>query len=329
LARILVTGGAGYIGSHFVLRARAEGHDVCILDNLCMGHRWAIHAERFHHVDLADEQAVLDVLKRERPDAIAHFAAFTYVGESVENPARYFENNYVNTMKLLRAMSVSGVQRFIFSSSCAVYGEPARLPMDESLPTDPVNPYGLSKLFVEQSLPWFERAHGIRHVSLRYFNASGADAELRTGEVHKPETHLIPLVLDAAIGRRPDIKVFGDDYDTPDGTCIRDYIHVDDLCSAHMLALGYLDRGGQSDAFNLGGSRGHTVMEVIDAARRITGREIKAVISPRRPGDAPKLVADSAKAFRVLGWKPLHGQLETIVEHAWRWHRHAYELGYF
>lgn len=328
MARILVTGGAGYIGSHFVLRAKAEGHDVSVLDNLSMGHRWAIQSERFHNVDLADESAVLDVLKREQPDAIAHFAAFTYVGESVENPAKYFENNYVNTMKLLRVMSLAGVRRFIFSSSCAVYGEPARIPMDETLPTNPVNPYGLSKLFVEQSLPWFEGAHGIKHVSLRYFNASGADAGLRTGEVHKPETHIIPLVLDAAIGRKPDIKVFGNDYDTPDGTCIRDYIHVDDLCSAHMLALDYLDRGGQSDAFNLGGSRGHTVMEVIETSRRITGREIKAIIAQRRPGDAPHLVADSSRALDVLGWKPAHGDLGTIIGSAWRWHQRAYDLGY-
>lgn len=328
MSRILVTGGAGYIGSHFVLRAIAEGHDVAVLDNLSMGHEWAVLAGRFHRVDLANEPAVLDVLIRERPDAVAHFAAFTYVGESVENPAKYFENNYVNSLKLLRAMAGARVRKFIFSSSCAVYGEPDRLPMDETLPTNPVNPYGLSKLFVEQTLRWFGSAHGIDHVSLRYFNAAGADTELRTGEVHKPETHLIPLVLDAAIGRRSDIKIFGDDYDTKDGTCIRDYVHVDDLAAAHTLALSYLDRGGQSAAFNLGGSRGRSVMEVIEAARRVTGRDIKAAISQRRPGDAPMLVAESTRAREVLGWSPRHDELDTIVGHAWRWHQRAYELGY-
>jgi UDP-glucose 4-epimerase len=316
---ILVVGGAGYIGSHMLLRLAEEGCRVTTLDNLSSGHRDAVLHGDFVHGDVADAPLLADLFAGGRFDAVMHFASCIQVGESVEQPGKYYRNNVSNTLNLLEAMRSFGVKRFIFSSTAAIFGEPQYTPMDEAHPQRPINPYGRSKWMVEQMLPDMDRAWGLKSVSLRYFNAAGADAQGRLGERHDPETHLIPLVLQAASGRRSEIKVFGRDYDTPDGTCIRDYIHIADLCAAHSAALRHLADGGASDAFNLGNGNGFSVQQVIDVARQVTGRPIPVVDAPRRDGDPACLVADASRALQLLAWKPRFERLKTIVGHAWAW----------
>jgi UDP-glucose 4-epimerase len=318
---ILVVGGAGYIGSHMVKRLAREGLDVVTLDDLSKGYREAVVAGDFVRGNVGDER-LLDELFSARPfDAVMHFASFIEVGESVADPGKYYRNNVANTIVLLDAMARHGIKRFVFSSTAAVYGEPIRAPIDESHPIQPINPYGATKAMVERMLEDYDRAHGLKSVRLRYFNACGADPDGELGERHNPETHLIPLVLQAASGRRQAITVFGEDYDTPDGTCIRDYIHVVDLCEAHLLALDYLAAGKESVAINLGNAHGHSIRHVIETAQRVTGRNIPVISGARRPGDPARLVADSRLAGTVLGWKPRLSQLETIIEHAWRWEK--------
>lgn len=314
---VLVVGGAGYIGSHMVKRLGLLGCQVTTLDNLCSGHRDAVLCGDFVHGDIADRPLLDSLLAAKRFDAVMHFASFIQVGESVQQPGRYYQNNVVNTLNLLGAMQAFGVDKFIFSSTAATFGEPQYTPIDEAHPQRPINPYGRTKLMVEQALVDYERAYGLRSVCLRYFNAAGADTDGQLGERHDPETHLIPLVLQAASGRRPHIGVFGRDYDTPDGTCIRDYIHVADLCEAHWLALQSLMDCQASQAYNLGNGNGFSVQEVIDTARRVTGRDIAVVDGPRRAGDPARLVADARLARERLGWRPRHADLSTIVEHAW------------
>lgn len=317
--KILVVGGAGYIGSHMVKLLLRAGHEVVTLDNLATGYRDAVTGGEFVQCDLADRAGLDEVFGRHAFDGVMHFASFIQVGESVARPDIYYRNNFCNTLNLLDAMTAHGVKRFIFSSTAAIFGEPDYVPIDEAHPARPINPYGISKRMVEQALADYDRAFGLKSICLRYFNAAGADPEGELGERHEPETHLIPLVLQAASGRRPDIAVFGRDYDTPDGTCIRDYVHIMDLCSAHLLALDALAAGGESDAFNLGNGNGFSVREVIEAARRVSGREIVVRENPRRAGDPARLVANSERAGRVLGWKPEFADLDTIVEHAWKW----------
>jgi len=319
--KILVVGGAGYIGSHMVKLLLAEQHQVITFDNLSGGFRDAVLGGEFIEGDLADRAALDKVFALHRPDAVMHFASFIQVGESVRLPDKYYRNNFSNTVNLLDAMMAHHVKRFIFSSTAAIFGEPKYVPIDELHPTFPLNPYGRSKWMVEQMLADYGLAFGLRYVCLRYFNAAGADPDGLLGERHQPETHLIPLVLQAASGRRRHIEVFGRDYDTPDGTCIRDYIHIVDLCSAHLLALNFLGSDGQSDCFNLGNGEGFSVQQVIDAAQRITGVGIRMVDAVRRAGDPARLVADAAKARRVLGWAPRHAELDAIIGDAWRWER--------
>jgi len=314
---ILVVGGAGYIGSHAVKALIRTGHRPVVLDNLSRGHRDAVLTDDFVEGDLRDYDRLMEVFKSFNIDAVMHFAALTYVGESVEHPELYYDNNAVGGLTLLRAMRASGVKAFIFSSTAAVYGEPQAIPIPEDTTLSPINPYGTTKLFFERALSDYDAAYGMRYVSLRYFNAAGCDPEGEIGERHDPETHLIPLVLQAAGGVRESITVFGDDYPTPDGTCIRDYIHITDLIDAHLLALTHLMDGGASDVFNLGSEAGHSVMEVIEVCRRVTGREIAAVTGARRAGDPPVLVASSKKAKEKLGWRPSHTDLDEIVRDAW------------
>jgi UDP-glucose 4-epimerase len=316
---ILVVGGAGYIGSHMVKVLLDQGQPVVILDDLSTGHADAIVGGTFVKGSLADRSLLKDVLRRHSIDAVMHFASCIEVGESVLDPGKYYRNNVAHTVNLLDSMVEAGVRRFIFSSSAAVYGDPQRVPLAEDHPTIPVNPYGRSKLMVEQMLEDYARAHGVKSVSLRYFNAAGADPSGKLGERHEPESHLIPRVLQSASGRRNGVAVFGADYDTPDGTCIRDYIHVVDLCEAHLAGLDHLASTGESLRVNLGNGNGFSVREVIETARRVTGREFPVSQEKRRAGDAPRLVADSALARKVLGWKPRYPELQTIIEHAWRW----------
>lgn len=318
MSKVLVVGGAGYIGSHMVKMLGRQGCDVTTLDDLSSGHRDAVLCGDFVQGDMGD-RAVLDAVLARGFDAVMHFASFIQVGESVQQPAKYYQNNVVNTLGLLDAMRSHGVGRFIFSSTAATFGEPQYSPIDERHPQQPINPYGRTKLMVEQVLADYERAYGLRSVCLRYFNAAGADPEGQLGERHEPETHLIPLVLQAASGRRPHIGVFGRDYDTPDGTCVRDYIHIEDLCSAHGLALQSLMGGAGSQAYNLGNGQGFSVQEVIDTAQQVTGRPIAVVNGPRRAGDPARLVADASLIREKLGWQPRYADLATIVEHAWRW----------
>lgn len=314
---ILLTGGAGYIGSHCVKRLMAQGYDVVVLDNLSRGFRDAVSTPHFVQGDIGD-RATLDALFTSYDiDAVMHFSALAYVGESVEHPAMYYENNVAQTLTLLTACRDHGIQHFIFSSTCATYGDVKKIPITEETPIAPLNPYGHSKRMVELILQDFDTAYGMKHCIFRYFNAAGADPDGTLRERHDPETHLIPLVLDVAAGRRQSIKIFGDDYDTPDGTCIRDYIHVNDLSDAHILGLEYLRNGGASEIFNLGSESGYSVREVIDVCRDITGKEIAEENAPRRPGDAPRLVADATKAKTVLGWKLAVSDLSTIVTTAW------------
>ncbi|MDP3321970.1 MAG: UDP-glucose 4-epimerase GalE [Hydrogenophaga sp.] len=325
--KILVVGGAGYIGSHMVKHVGLAGSAVTTLDNLSGGHRDAVLHGEFVQGDIAD-RALLDRLLAEGGfDAVMHFASFIQVGESVVAPAKYYQNNVVNTLNLLDAMVAAGVKRFIFSSTAAIFGEPQSDTIDEQHRLQPINPYGRTKLMVEQALADYDRAYGLKSVCLRYFNAAGADPEGQLGERHEPETHLIPLVLQAASGRRPHISVFGRDYDTPDGTCIRDYVHINDLCQAHGLALQSLMGGAGSQAYNLGNGSGFSVQQVIDTAREVTGREIPVVYAERRAGDPARLVADSRAATAQLGWKPQLAALETLIGHAWAWEqRRAVQL---
>jgi len=314
---VLVVGGAGYIGSHMVKNLCGRGVNVTTFDNLCSGHRDAVLGGEFIEGDLADRAALERVFAARRYDAVMHFASFIEVGESVRLPAKYYRNNVSNTLNLLECMQAAGVEQFIFSSTAAIFGTPQRVPIDETHPTNPINPYGRSKLMVEQMLADLARAHGLRSVCLRYFNAAGADPDGQLGERHNPETHLIPLVLQAASGRRPFMSVFGTDYDTPDGTCIRDYVHVADLCEAHWLALQSLAQGAGSQAYNLGNGDGFSVFEVIDTVRKVTGREFTVKHETRRAGDPSRLVADSSAARQKLGWVPKYPSMQTIVEHAW------------
>lgn len=316
---VLVVGGAGYIGSHMVWLLGQKGVDVVTLDNFSSGYPDAILHGQFVHGDIGDSR-ILDKVFSEHPfDAVMHFASFIQVGESVQAPAKYYQNNFANTLNLLNAMRTYGVDKFIFSSTAAIFGEPDYSPIDEAHPKRPINPYGWSKLMVEQALADYDHAYGFKSVCLRYFNAAGAHPAALLGERHDPETHLIPLVLQAASGRRPHITVFGRDYDTPDGTCIRDYIHILDLAEAHWLALQHLQSGGESAAFNLGNGNGYSVENVIQAARRISGKIIPVQEGQRRAGDPARLVANADKIKQQLGWQPAYADLDTIVEHAWRW----------
>ncbi|HUN48920.1 MAG TPA: UDP-glucose 4-epimerase GalE, partial [Stellaceae bacterium] len=316
---ILVTGGAGYIGSHACKALARAGHRPVTYDNLVYGHREAVRWGPLVEADLADSDRLADTLQRYDIAAVMHFAAFAYVGESVIKPEAYFQNNVTNSLKLLEAMRAHDVRRIVFSSTCATYGIPEQVPVSESAFQRPVNPYGESKLMVERMLQWYGSAHGFTHATLRYFNAAGADPEGEIGEDHQPETHLIPLVLEAALGNRAQIDVFGTDYQTPDGTAIRDFIHVQDLAEAHVKALDRLLAGGLSLTLNLGTGVGHTVREVIAAAERITGHRIPRREGPRRPGDPPVLVADASRAREVLGWTPGFSDLDTIIRTAWAW----------
>ena len=319
--RVLVTGGAGYIGSHVVKALGARGDAVLSFDNLSKGRREAVLQGDLIVGDLADTVLLESVLNDFRPDAVMHFAASIEVGESVLDPLKYYQNNAANTISLLSAMERQGIECFIFSSTAAVYGIPEKVPITESQPLRPINPYGRSKAFVEMALQDIAVTGTLRYVSLRYFNAAGADLEARIGELHEPESHLIPLTLQAAAGRRKSIAIFGDDYPTPDGTCVRDYIHVEDLTEAHLLALDHLRQRGASEVFNCGYGHGHSVREIIDAAKQVSGISIPTEIASRRPCDPPVLVADSAKLARVLNWKPRYDDLELIVRTAWAWEK--------
>ena len=317
---ILVCGGAGYIGSHMVAALLEKGEEVVILDNFQKGHKDAVLGGKIYEGDLRD-RAILDkVFTENNIDSVIDFAADSLVGESVSEPLKYFENNVGGTLSLLRAMKDYNVKYIVFSSTAATYGEPDNIPILEGDKTFPTNPYGESKLAVEKILKWCDNAYGIKYTALRYFNAAGAHVSGKIGEDHKPETHLIPLILETALGKREKIMMFGDDYNTEDGTCVRDYIHVMDLAEAHLLALGRLKKGGESRIYNLGNGKGFSVKEVIEVARKVTQREIKAEIAPRRAGDPAVLIASSQKAIEELGWKPKFDSLETIIETAWNWH---------
>jgi UDP-glucose 4-epimerase len=318
---ILVTGGAGYIGSHTVAELLDKGEEVVIADNLYQGHRDAVLGGKLYIGDLRDSAFMDSVFGENGIEAVIHFAANSLVGESMKDPAKYYHNNVYGTLCLLEKMKQYGVSRIVFSSTAATYGEPENVPILESDRTVPTNTYGETKLAMEKMMRWFDEAHGIKYVSLRYFNAAGAHESGRIGEDHNPETHLVPLILQAALGKRPHISVFGDDYPTEDGTCIRDYIHVSDLADAHVLALEKLRRGGASDIYNLGNGKGYSVRQVIEVARKVTGHPIPAVVEPRRAGDPAVLVASSEKARSELGWKPSRDSLEDIVASAWAWHR--------
>jgi len=316
---ILVTGGAGYIGSHMCKMLKAAGHRVVVIDNLSTGHREALWADECVIGDLADRAMLARVFGSRRFDAVMHFSGSSQVGESVHAPGKYYGNNVANSVQLLNAAVDGGVKAFVFSSSAAIFGEPEYLPIDEEHPENPVNPYGMSKLMVERMLADYDRAYGLRHASLRYFNAAGADPEGTLGERHDPETHLIPRALQALTGRAPALVLHGQDYDTPDGTCIRDYVHVADLCQAHLLAVERLWEGADSACFNLGNGRGYSVGEVLATVRLVTGRSVPLVRAARRAGDPARLVADSRRARETLGWRPRHATLAEIVKHSWQW----------
>lgn len=318
---ILIVGGAGYIGSHLNKEISKKGYETVVFDNLSYGHEDFVKWGTFERGDLGNIEDIRKVFKKYPIEAVMHFAAFTYVGESVEDPQKYYMNNVKNTLNLLKVILEENVKFFVFSSTCATYGNPVEIPITENHPQNPINPYGRGKLIVEQVLKDYSDAYGLKYASLRYFNAAGADPDCEIGEMHDPETHLIPLILDAASKKREDIKIFGTDYDTPDGTCIRDYIHVTDLADAHILALEYLKNSGSSDFFNLGNGNGFSVKEVIETARKITGKEIKEVEVERRHGDPPILIGSSKKAMKILKWKPKYHDLSKIVETAWKWHQ--------
>ena len=325
---ILVLGGAGYIGSHTVYELIDAGRDVVVADNLLTGFRAAVHPKaRFYQLDIRDRSALDELFTKEKIEGVIHFAASSQVGESMSDPLKYYDNNLHGTMVLLQAMVAHGVDKIVFSSTAATYGEPERVPILETDRTDPTNCYGETKLAMEHMMRWVSRAHGLKYVALRYFNACGAHPSGAIGEAHNPETHLIPLILQVPNGQREKISIFGDDYPTKDGTCIRDYIHVSDLAQAHILALDHLLQGGESDVFNLGNGVGFTVKEVIDVARAVTGHPIPAEVSPRRAGDPAQLIASSKKAVEQLGWKPKYNDLNTIIASAWKWHS-AHPRGY-
>jgi len=325
---ILVTGGAGYIGSHAVLALQQSGYGVVVLDNLVYGHReiveQSLKAELI--VGNTDDRPLLDqIFTSHDITAVIHFAAYAYVGESVTDPAKYYRNNVVGTLTLLEAMLAASIKNFVFSSTCATYGVPKTIPIPEEHPQAPINPYGASKLMVERILTDFSAAYDLKSVYFRYFNAAGADPGGLTGEDHDPETHLIPLILLTALGKREAISVFGTDYPTPDGTCIRDYIHVTDLAAAHVLGLEYLLKGGSTEVFNLGNGSGFSVKQVIESAEQVTGRSIKVIEGDRRPGDPPALVGSSDKARQVLGWQPQYPDITEILTHAWKWHQQRHQ----
>lgn len=319
---ILVLGGAGYIGSHTVYELIDNGEDVVIIDNLLTGHEEAVHPKaRFYKGDIRDKEFLDSVFKKEKIDAVIHFAASSLVGESMEKPLKYYDNNLCGTKILLDSMVEHGIDKIVFSSTAAVYGEPERIPILETDKTEPTNTYGETKLSMEKMFKWVGKAHGLRYVSLRYFNACGAHVSGKIGKDHNPESHLIPLILQVPNGKREFISIFGEDYQTKDGTCIRDYIHVTDLAQAHILAVKYLQNGGKSDIFNLGNGIGFSVKEVIETARKVTQNAIPAKVTPRRAGDPAKLIASSDKAKKVLGWKPQHAELDEIISTAWNWHK--------
>lgn len=318
---ILVLGGAGYIGSHAVYQLIDKGKEVVVVDNLETGHQGAIHPKAtFYQGDVRNQDFLRTVFAKESIEAVIHFAANSLVGESMEKPLKYFDNNVYGTQVLLQVMTEYDVKRIVFSSTAATYGEPEAVPITETMPTNPTSTYGETKLTMEKLMKWTEKAHGINYVSLRYFNVAGARETGEIGEDHQPETHLIPIVLQTALGQRDYITIFGDDYDTEDGTCIRDYIHVEDLIAAHLLALDYLQRGGESNVFNLGSSQGFSVKEIIDTAREVTGKVIPAQIGERRAGDPSTLIASSEKAKSVLGWNPERTLITKIIQDAWNWH---------
>lgn len=319
--KVLVTGGAGYIGSHAAKALAKAGHEPVVLDNLSSGHRWAVKWGRLLDWDLAEGDRISQFLQKERVDAVMHFAAWLLVGESVQEPRKYYWNNVVNTLRLLDAMLAAGVKLIVFSSSAATYGNPRTVPIPEDHPKEPVNPYGETKLAMERALQWYGNAYELRWMALRYFNAAGADHDGEIGESHDPEAHLIPLTIKAALGERPHVEIYGTDYPTTDGTAVRDYIHVTDLADAHVRALDYLTRGGESRALNLGTGHGYSVREVINAVGKISPQPVPAREGPRRAGDPPILVADASQAGTVLGWKPQHSDLETIIQDAWQWHQ--------
>ncbi len=326
---ILVTGGAGYVGSHTVAALQEQNYDVVIADNLQKGHEQALlPGATFYNGDLRDEAFLAKIFEEQSIDAVIHFAANSLVGESVEDPLSYYDNNVYGAMILLKSMRKYNVNHIVFSSTAAVYGEPKNIPIVETDPTEPTNPYGETKLAIEKMMKWCRNAYGLNYTALRYFNVAGAHLEGKIGEDHNPETHLIPIILQVALGQREKIFIYGDDYDTPDGTCIRDYIHATDLASAHILAVEKLLAGGESGAYNLGNGNGFSVKEVIDTARKVTGHAIPAEIGERRAGDPAKLVASSEKAKQVLGWKPQYDSLDVMIRTAWNWfqnHPNGYE----
>ena len=319
---VLVTGGAAYIGSHTVYKLIEEGRDVVIIDNLETGHMEAINPKaKFYKGDVRDKEFLNKVFSSENIEAVIHFAANSLVGESMKNPLKYYDNNVYGTKVLLESMLNNGINKIVFSSTAATYGEPEKLPIEETDKTEPSNTYGETKLAMEKMFKWTSKAHNLKYVSLRYFNACGAHYSGNIGEAHNPETHLIPIVLQVPNGQREHVNIFGEDYNTKDGTCVRDYIHVTDLAQAHILAVDYLLNGGESNIFNLGNGKGFTVKEVIEVARKVTGNSIPAVVSPRRDGDPAQLIASSKKAKEILGWKPEHDSLEEIIQSAWNWHK--------
>ncbi len=317
---ILVTGGAGYIGSHTVAALLEQGREVVVIDNLQTGHREALLGGKLYEGDLRDKALLAKLFAENEIEAVIHFAANSLVGESMKDPVKYFDNNVYGTLCLLDAMDQANVRKIVFSSTAATYGEPEKVPIEESDPTRPTNVYGETKLTMERMMAWFDQVLGIKYVSLRYFNAAGAHESGNIGEDHRPESHLIPLIIQAALGQRPSIQVFGDDYNTADGTCVRDYIHVSDLADAHLRAVDHLLGGGESDVFNLGNGQGFSVKEVIETVKQVTGRDFPVAISPRRAGDPAVLIASSDKARRVLGWNPTRNKLPGIIESAWQWH---------
>jgi UDP-glucose 4-epimerase len=317
--KILVLGGAGYIGSHMVKRLLGDGHYVIVMDNLSRGYRDAVLCDTFFECDISDEVAISRLFASQSIDAVFHFASFIEVGESVKFSEMYFKNNFEATQCLLKVMVRFNVKYLVFSSTAAVYGKPQYSPIDETHPKRPINPYGESKLMVEEILKEFDKAYGLKSVSLRYFNVAGADPSGELGERHYPETHLIPLILQTASGRNDAVSIYGDDYDTPDGTCVRDYIHVNDIVDAHIKAIEYLKNGNKSAAFNLGNGKGFSVKEVVDAAEKVTAKKIAVKLNARREGDSPTLVADAALAKKILGWKPKFTDVKDIIQHAWNW----------
>jgi UDP-glucose 4-epimerase len=318
---ILVLGGAGYIGSHAVDQLIHKNYEVVVIDNLQTGHKQAIHDKAvFYQGDIRDKAFLQEIFTKESIDGVIHFAASSLVGESVEKPLMYFNNNVYGTQVLLEVMEEFGVKQIVFSSTAATYGEPKEMPIVETMPTNPENPYGESKLMMEKMMKWCDQAYGMRYVALRYFNVAGAKSDASIGEDHDPETHLVPIILQAALGQREYLGIYGDDYDTPDGTCIRDYVYIEDLIAAHIAALEYLQKGNESNIFNLGSNNGYSVKEMLEAAREVTGKEIPAKILPRRAGDPSKLVASSEKAKQVLGWQPKVTDIKEIIKTAWDWH---------